>query len=194
MNNYIEYGFRRWFVTLTVMICMALAVFNYAGVDVAGNDISGNLGGNLHTVGWITTTYILGALLIVPFSRWLSSRLGRRNYLGGAVIFFTVCSFFCGNAGGMGMLMVCRFLQGVGAGVMMVSSMMILMESWPGEKRGVPLVLGLVSIGIGWGLGKPVGGYITDEFSWVYVFLVNIPLGVIAGVMVFLFVRNGGGK
>ncbi|WPQ65842.1 MFS transporter [Chitinophaga sancti] len=195
-NNTIsmEYSFRRWFVSLTAMICLALAGFNYAGIDVAYNDIRGNLGATLNQVSRITTVYVLGTFIIVPFSSWLSSQLGRRNYLGWAVICFTVCSFFCGNATNLNLLIVWRFLQGLAAGAMLVSSHTILTESWPIEKRATSQLLVLTGLGLGAALGDPIAGYITDEFSWIFIFFANIPLGIIACLLVFVFVKNESDK
>jgi DHA2 family multidrug resistance protein len=158
---------------------------------VAFEDIRVNLGVSLDEVTWVTTTYSLANIIIIPFSSWLSRQFGRRNYFVIAVLLFTVCSFFCGNAIGIRELVIYRFLQGLGGGAMLVLSHTIITESWPVEKRATSqafFILGMLAGGM---LVVPLGGYLTDNYSWPYIFFVNIPVGIIACLLILSFVRNG---
>ncbi|MBC9915312.1 MFS transporter [Chitinophaga varians] len=164
---------------------------NVSVSNVAGPDIKANLGISFDQVNWIMAAYFVGNLVIMPVSAWLSWMLGRRNYFLITVLLFTVCSFFCGHATGIGGLIIFRFLQGLGGGGMLVLSHTVITESWPVEKRATAQVFVISGILAGKVLTGPIGGYITDNYSWSFVFFANIPAGIIAGVFVLAFVRNG---
>jgi DHA2 family multidrug resistance protein len=152
--------------------------------------MKGNLGATLNEVGWVITSYAIGNVIIVPMTSWLSQQFGRRNYFGASVIVFTICSFLCGQATGIWELVAFRFLQGLGGGALLVTSQTIITESYPPEKRGMAQAFYGLGVIIGPTLGPPLGGYITTNFSWPYIFYINIPIGIIAAVLVFEFVRS----
>lgn len=191
MNNFIEPGFRRVFVTLTAMFCIIMAVLGESAISVAFGEISENLGVTSGELNLLMITYLLAGVLIAPFCSWFSSLLGRKNFLIVAIVFFAAGAFFCGNASVITSLILSRFLQGIGGGAMLILSHTIITESWPVEKRATSQLFVALALMIGAGLSAPVGGYITDNFGWLFVFFANIPLGVIAGVLVLVFVRNG---
>ncbi|SFW75010.1 MFS transporter [Chitinophaga sancti] len=191
MNNFIESGFRRVFVTLTAMFCIIMAVLGESAIRVALGDISVNLGVTSGELNLVMIAYLLAGLLIAPFCSWFSSLLGRKNFLLVAIGFFVAGAFFCGNANVITSLILFRFLQGIGGGAMLILSHTVITESWPVEKRATSQLFVALGLMIGAGLSAPAGGYITDNFGWLFVFFANIPLGVIAGVLVLVFVRNG---
>jgi DHA2 family multidrug resistance protein len=186
----VEYGFRRAFITLIAIICTLLSVMDISIVIVAASDIRGNLGVSLDKVSGLITAYALAYIIIIPFSSWLSQQFGRRNYFLIAITLFTVCSLFCGNATGIRELIIFRFLQGLGGGAMLVLSHTIITESWPGKKRPTSQAFFMLGVIAGRILGGPVGGYLTDNFSWPYIFFVNIPAGIIVGLLILAVVRN----
>jgi MFS transporter, DHA2 family, multidrug resistance protein len=189
-NSLVEYGSRRAIVTITAILCALLEIVDTTIVNVALNDMRGNLGATLTEVGWVITAYAIGNVIIVPMTSWLSQQFGRRNYFAASIMIFTVCSFLCGNATGIWELVAFRFLQGVGGGALLVTSQTIITESYPVEKRGMAQAIYGLGVIIGPTLGPPLGGYIVDHFSWPYIFYINIPIGVIATLLTLQFVRS----
>src|SRR6476469_8841642 len=190
MESLVEYGSRRVIITITAIFCALLEIVDTTIVNVALNDMRGNLGATLTEVGWVITAYAIGNVIIVPMTSWLSKQFGRRNYFAASVILFTVCSFLCGNATNIWELVLFRFLQGIGGGALLVTSQTIITESYPPEKRGMAQAIYGMGVIIGPTLGPPLGGYITTNFSWPYIFYINIPIGIIAAILTLQYVRS----
>lgn len=186
----VEYGSRRVIITITAIICALLEIVDTTIVNVALNDMKGNLGATTSEIGWVVTAYAIGNVIIIPMTSWLAQQFGRRNYFAASIIIFTIFSFLCGNATSIEELIVFRFLQGIGGGALLVTSQTIITESYPIEKRGMAQAIYGLGVIIGPTLGPPLGGYITDHFQWPYIFYINIPLGVIATLLTLQFVRS----
>jgi DHA2 family multidrug resistance protein len=189
-NSLVEYGARRIIITVTAILCALLEIVDSTIVNVALNDMRGNLGATMTEVGWVITAYAIGNVIIVPMTSWLSQQFGRSNYFAASIILFTVCSFLCGNANGIWELVAFRFVQGIGGGALLVTSQTIITESYPIEKRGMAQAIYGLGVIIGPTLGPPLGGYITDHKSWPYIFYINIPIGIIATILTLTFVRS----
>ena len=189
-ESLVEYGFRRVIITLTAVLCALLEIVDTTIVNVALNDMRGNLGGTLSEVSWVITAYAIGNVIIVPMTSWLSQQFGRRNYFAASIIIFTVSSFLCGNANGIWELVFFRLVQGLGGGALLVTAQTLITESWPAEKRGTAQAIYGLGVIVGPTLGPPLGGYIVDNFSWPYIFYINIPLGIIAALLTLQFVRS----
>lgn len=189
-ESLVEYGSRRAIVTITAILCALLEIVDTTIVNVALNNMKGNLGATLSEIGWVITAYAIGNVIIVPMTSWLSQQFGRRNYFAASILLFTVCSFLCGNASTMWELVLFRFLQGVGGGALLVTSQTIITESWPAEKRGMSQAIYGLGVIIGPTLGPPLGGYIVEHFSWPYIFYINIPIGIIALMLTLQYVRS----
>ncbi len=189
-ESLVEYGAKRAIITATAILCALLEIVDTTIVNVALNDMRGNLGATLTEVGWVITAYAIGNVIIVPMTSWLSQQFGRRNYFAASIIIFTVCSFLCGNANGIWELVFFRFLQGLGGGALLVTSQTIITESYPPEKRGMAQAIYGLGVIIGPTLGPPLGGYIVDHFSWPYIFYINIPIGIVATLLTLQFVRS----
>jgi DHA2 family multidrug resistance protein len=189
-ENLVEYGARRTIITVTAILCALLEIVDTTIVNVALNDMRGNLGATLTEVGWVITAYAIGNVIIVPMTSWLSQQFGRRNYFAASIMIFTICSFLCGNANGIVELVIFRFLQGIGGGALLVTSQTIITESYPIEKRGMAQAIYGLGVIIGPTLGPPLGGYIVDHFQWPYIFYINIPIGIIATLLTLQFVRS----
>ncbi|MFC4261649.1 DHA2 family efflux MFS transporter permease subunit [Ferruginibacter yonginensis] len=189
-ESLVEYGSRRVIITITAILCALLEIVDTTIVNVALNDMRGNLGATLTEVGWVITAYAIGNVIIVPMTSWLSQQFGRRNYFAASVIIFTVCSFLCGNADNIWELVLFRFLQGIGGGALLVTSQTIITESYPIEKRGMAQAIYGLGVIIGPTLGPPLGGYIVENYSWPYIFYINIPIGVVATLLTLQFVRS----
>jgi DHA2 family multidrug resistance protein len=189
-NSLVEYGARRTIITITAIMCALLEIVDTTIVNVAVNDMKGNLGATFTEIGWVITAYAIGNVIIVPMTSWLSQQFGRRNYFAASIIIFTTCSFLCGNANGIWELVFFRFMQGVGGGALLVTSQTIITESYPLEKRGMAQAIYGLGVIIGPTLGPPLGGYIVDHFSWPYIFYINIPIGIIATILTLYYVRS----
>src|SRR3954471_13925823 len=189
-ESLVEYGSRRVIVTITAIVCALLEIVDTTIVNVAIPNMQGNLGATTSEVGWVVTAYAIGNVIIVPMTSFLSQQFGRRNYFAASIILFTICSFLCGNATGIWELVLFRFLQGIGGGALLVTSQTIITESYPVEKRGMARAIYGLGVIIGPTLGPPLGGYIVDNFSWPYIFYINIPIGVIATLLTLQFVRS----
>src|SRR3954468_14717796 len=189
-NSLVEYGARRVIITITAIFCALLEIVDTTIVNVALNDMRGNLGATMTEVGWVITAYAIGNVIIVPMTSWLSQQFGRRNYFAASIVMFTICSFLCGQATGIWELVAFRFLQGLGGGALLVTSQTIITESYPVEKRSMAQAIYGLGVIVGPTLGPPLGGFITDHFQWPYIFYINIPLGVIATLLTLQFVRS----
>src|SRR6476661_7593273 len=186
----VEYGSRRVIITITAIICALLEIVDTTIVNVALNDMKGNLGATTNEIGWVVTAYAIGNVIIIPMTSWLSQQFGRRNYFAASVMMFTICSFLCGNATGIWELVIFRFLQGLGGGALLVTSQTVITESYPIEKRGMAQALYGLGVIIGPTLGPPLGGYIIYHYSWPYIFYINIPIGIAATLLTLQFVKS----
>lgn len=191
-ESLVEYGPRRVIITITAIMCALLEIVDTTIVNVAINDMKANLGATTSEVGWVITAYAIGNVIIIPMTSWLAQQFGRRNYFAASIILFTICSFLCGNANGIGELVLFRFLQGVGGGALLVTSQTIITESYPPEKRGMAQAIYGMGVIIGPTLGPPLGGWIIDNVpgGWPWIFYINIPLGIIAALLTLQFVRS----
>src|SRR5512133_3821141 len=189
-DSLVEYGSRRVIITVTAILCALLEIVDSTIVNVALNDMRGNLGATMTEVGWVITAYAIGNVIVVRVTSWLSQQFGRSNYFAASIMLFALCSFLCGNANGIWELVIFRFIQGVGGGALLVTSQTIITESYPVEKRGMAQAIYGLGVIIGPTLGPPLGGYITDNFSWPFIFYINIPIGIIATLLTLQFVRS----
>jgi DHA2 family multidrug resistance protein len=189
-DSLVEYGARRFIITITAILCALLEIVDTTIVNVALPEMKGNLGSTLSEVGWVITAYAIGNVIIVPMTSWLSQQVGRRNYFAASIMIFTFFSFMCGNATNLWELVGFRFLQGIGGGALLVTSQTIITESYPLAKRSMAQAIYGLGVIIGPTLGPPLGGYIVDNFSWPFIFYINIPIGIIATIMTIQFVRS----
>src|ERR1700743_1675324 len=163
-QSLVEYGPRRIIITITAVFCALLEIIDTTIVNVALNDMRGNLGATLNEISWVIRAYSLANVIIIPLTSWLSQQFGRRNYFAASIILFTVCSFLCGNAHSITELIIFRFLQGMGGGALLVTSQTIITESWPPEKRAMAQAIYVLGIIVGPTLGPTLGGFIVDRY------------------------------
>lgn len=189
-DSLVEYGARRVIITITAILCALLEIVDSTIVNVALNEMKGNLGATLSEVGWVITAYAIGNVIVVPMTSWLSQQFGRRNYFAASIVIFTIFSFLCGNATNIWELVFFRLMQGIGGGALLVTSQTIITESYPIEKRSMAQAIYGLGVIIGPTLGPPLGGYIVDNYSWPYIFYINIPIGIAATLMTLQFVRS----
>ncbi len=189
-NNLVEYGFKRILITITCILCALLEIVDTTIVNVALNDMKGSLGATLTDVAWVITAYAIANVIVIPMTSWLSQQFGRKNYFAASIIIFTVASFLCGNADNIWELVAFRFIQGMGGGALLVTAQTILTETYPPEKRSMAQAIYGMGVIVGPTLGPPLGGYIVDNFSWPFIFYINVPLGILATLMTISLVKS----
>lgn len=189
-EDLVEYGFRRTIITITAVLCALLEIVDTTIVNVALNNMRGSLGASLTDVAWVITAYAIANVIVIPMTSWLSQQFGRRNYFAASIIIFTLASFMCGNADNIWELVAFRFIQGLGGGALLVTAQTIITESYPLEKRGMAQAIYGMGVIVGPTLGPPLGGYLVDNFSWPYIFYINLPIGIVATLLTLSFVRS----
>ena len=159
-------------------------------VNVALSYMSGNLGATLEDTSWVITSYAIANVIIIPMTSFLTTNLGRRKYYIGSIILFTVCSFMCGNSANIWELVGFRFLQGLGGGALLSVSAAVVYELFPKEKQATASALFGIGIFIGPTIGPTLGGYITEYFSWPWIFYINIPIGIAAAISCYFILTE----
>ncbi|WP_242919503.1 DHA2 family efflux MFS transporter permease subunit [Pontibacter liquoris] len=185
-----ETGARKWIITITVIVAALLELIDTTIVNVSIPQIQGNLGATLEDIAWITTGYAVANVIILPMSGWLGSMFGRKNYYLASIIVFTIASFLCGNATTLEELVAFRILQGLAGGGLISTSQAILLETWPPAEVGIATALFGLGAVVGPTVGPTIGGYITDHYSWPWIFYVNIPVGALAAFATYTFIRK----
>jgi len=179
-----------WIVAISVMLATFMEVLDTAIASVALPYIAGSLSASNEEATWILTSYLVANAIVLPASNWFSMRIGRKRFFLICIAIFTASSFACGAAPTLGFILVARVLQGAGGGALQPLSQSILLESFPPEKRGVAMALfgfGVVCAPV---LGPTLGGWLTDAYSWRYAFYINIPVGILAILMIGRFVHD----
>jgi DHA2 family multidrug resistance protein len=189
-NSLVEYGFKRVVITITAVICALLQIIDTTIVNIALPTMQGSLGASLTEITWVITAYAIANVIVMPMTSWLSQQFGRRNYFAASIIIFTFTSWACGNATSINELIVFRFIQGIGGGALLVTAQTIITESYPIEKRAMAQTIYVLGVIVGPTLGPPLGGWIVDNYSWPYIFYINIPVGVIATLLTLQFVKS----
>src|SRR5712675_2716157 len=169
-----------WFIALTVTLATFMELLDTSIANVALPHIGGGLGRSYDEVTWILTTYLVANAVILPMSAWLSRVFGRKTYYLGCVALFTLTSFFCGLAPSLGIMLSSRVLQGLAGGGLAPVSQAILVDTFPAAKRASAFALYTIVIVTAPAVGPVLGGWITDNYSWRWIFFINIPIGFLS--------------
>jgi DHA2 family multidrug resistance protein len=173
-----------WIIAATVALAAFMEVLDTSIANVALPHIAGSLGASTDEGTWVLTSYLVSNAIVLPMGAWASSVLGRRNFFVLCIVIFTVSSFLCGAAPSLPMLLLFRVLQGAGGGGMQPMAQAIMADSFEPQKRGQAFALyGLVAV-LAPSIGPTLGGWITDNFSWRWIFFINIPVGILAFILV----------
>ncbi|HYB13593.1 MAG TPA: DHA2 family efflux MFS transporter permease subunit, partial [Myxococcota bacterium] len=175
--------FRRLMVVIAVLTGTLLEIIDSSIVNVALPDMMGNLGASLDEISWVVTGYILSNVVIIPMTAWLAGRFGRKRYFTTSILLFTVASFFCGFARTLPELVTFRVIQGLGGGALLSTSQAILVETFPPQRQGSAQAIFGVGVMLGPSLGPTLGGWITSNWTWPWIFYVNVPLGLAAALL-----------
>jgi DHA2 family multidrug resistance protein len=179
-----------WIIAISVMLATFMEVLDTSVANVALPHIAGNLSASTDEATWVLTSYLVSNAIILPATGWFSNRFGRKRFLIICIVIFTAASALCGAAGSLGLLVIARILQGVGGGALQPIAQAVLLESFPPEKRGSAMAfygLGVVVAPI---VGPTLGGWMTDSYSWRWIFYINLPIGLAAIAMVSAFVDD----
>ena len=169
-----------WIVALAVVIPTFMEVLDTTIANVALRYIAGGLSAPVTDSEWVITSYLAANAIILPISGWIMVRLGRRNYFLLSIAVFTFASVLCGMATSLGMLIAARVLQGLAGGGLQPSSQGVLLDSFPPEKQGAAMTMFSVAALLAPVVGPTLGGYLTDNYSWRWNFLINLPVGLAA--------------
>ncbi len=180
----------RWIILAGLILGAILEVLDTTIVNVALPQMAGNLGATAQEIGWVSTGYILANVIVLPMTAWLSSRFGRKRYLAGSIILFLVASFFCGTSRALHELVLWRILQGAGGAALLSTAQATIREIFPKEQQGLVQSIYILGIICAPTIGPTLGGWITDNYSWPWIFFVNIPLGLISLFIVVNFLQD----
>jgi DHA2 family multidrug resistance protein len=179
-----------WLIAMTVALAAFMEVLDTSIANVALPHIGGSLGASTDEATWVLTSYLVSNAIVLPLGGWISSLMGRRNFFVLCITIFTVASFLCGAAPSLPILLFCRVLQGAGGGGMQPMAQAIMADSFEPHKRGQAFALyGLVAV-LAPSIGPTLGGWITDNFSWRWIFFINIPVGIVAFILVSRLVED----
>ena len=169
-----------WIIALAVTLATFMEVLDTSIANVSLPHIAGSLSAGQDESTWVLTSYLVSNAIVLPLSGWLSSVVGRKNFYMGCVALFTLSSFMCGLAPNLAVLILCRVLQGIGGGGLQPSEQAILADTFSPAKRGMAFAIYGVAVVTAPAIGPTLGGWITDNFSWRWIFFINIPVGILS--------------
>ena len=189
-------GIAKFIIVLTTVTAAIMELVDTSIVNVGLNEMAGSLGATIEDISWVITSYAIANVIIIPMTGFLAEYFGRKNYYIFSMILFTIASYMCAQSGSLTEVIIWRFIQGVGGGALLSTSQGILFDAFKPEER--PIAAGLFGMGIVLGptLGPTIGGYLIENFSWHWMFLVNIPIGIVATLLSITFIdaKEGEGK
>ena len=179
-----------WIIAFSVMLATFMEVLDTSVANVSLPHIAGNLSASNHEATWVLTSYLVSNAIILPAAAWFGGFFGRKRFLIFCIVLFTASSALCGLANSLGFLILARVIQGLGGGALQPIAQAVLLESFPKEKRGQAMAVYALGVVVAPIIGPTVGGWITDNYSWRWIFLINLPIGIWAVLMTKAFVED----
>src|SRR5947209_14418356 len=179
-----------WLIAVAVMLATFMEVLDTSVANVSLPHIAGNLSATTDEATWVLTSYLVANAIILPATNWLGQLFGRKRFLVACIFLFTMASALCGIANSLGFLIIARVLQGAGGGALQPISQAVLLESFPVQKRGAAMGVFAMGVVVAPILGPTLGGWITDNYSWRWIFYINLPIGILAALMVYSFIED----
>ncbi len=179
-----------WIIAMTVMLATFMEVLDTSVANVALPHIAGSLSSSVDEATWVLTSYLVSNAIVLPLSGWFSSIFGRKRFYMSCVALFTLSSMLCGLAPSLTVLIICRILQGIGGGALQPISQAILVESFPRHKQGMAMAVYGMGVVVAPVIGPTLGGWITDNYSWRWIFLINIPIGALSLTLTSLLIAD----
>ncbi|MFZ0031236.1 MAG: DHA2 family efflux MFS transporter permease subunit [Candidatus Cybelea sp.] len=189
-STVVEYGWRRTVISLAVITATLLEIIDVTIVNVSLPNIQGNFGVGVDLGAWVVTAYLIANVVVIPLNPWFAARFGRRQYFFTSIIIFTVASLMCGLSNSLGQLIFWRLVQGLGGGGLIATSQAILRDTYGIKEQGKAQGVFAMGVIVGPALGPVIGGWITDNWNWHWIFFINIPIGIIAATLIWNFLRN----
>ncbi len=180
----------KWLVAITVMLPTLIEIIDTSVVNVSLDHIRGSLSAGIDEATWAITAYLVSNAIIIPITGWLSRLFGRKNYLLASIGMFTASSLLCGSAWSLRSLIIFRIIQGIGGGALQPLSQSILLEVFPPSQHGMAMALFGIGIMFGPIIGPLLGGWITDNWSWRWIFYINVPIGVVSILLTLLIIKD----
>lgn len=180
----------KWLVTITVMTGTLMAALDMSIVNVALPHMRGSLGASIEEITWVSTGYILSSVIIMPIIAFLSSRFGRKRFYLFSVVLFTGSSMLCGIAWDLPSMIVFRVIQGLGGGTLIPLSQALLRETFPTEEQATAMSLYGLGVILGPAFGPTLGGWLTDNYSWPWIFYINVPVGILNMLLILRFIED----
>jgi DHA2 family multidrug resistance protein len=183
-------AFNPWVIGVVVAVAAFMEVLDTSIANVALPYIGGNLGASTDQSTWVLTSYLVSNAIVLPISGWFSNVLGRKRFFMACLTIFTISSLLCGFAPSLGAIIFFRILQGAGGGGLQPMAQAILADTFPPEKRGLAFALYGVTVIVAPTIGPTLGGFITDNYSWRWIFFINIPVGILALFLVYRMIED----
>ncbi|XHR28368.1 MAG: DHA2 family efflux MFS transporter permease subunit [Chthoniobacteraceae bacterium] len=179
-----------WLIAAGVMLATFMEVLDTSVANVSLTHIAGNLSASTDEATWVLTSYLVSNAIILPASGWLGRYFGRKRFLLTCIVIFTLASVLCGLASSLGMLILARVIQGAGGGALQPVAQAVMLETFPASKRGMAMAVYSMGVVVAPILGPTLGGWLTDNYSWRWVFFINLPVGIVAVMMVLRFLED----
>src|ERR1700731_5008931 len=179
-----------WAVALPVTLATFMEVLDTSIANVPLPHMAGTLGASQEEATWVLTSYLVSSAIVLPISGWLSNRFGRKRFYMTCVALFTVCSFLCGIANTLPLLIFARILQGAGGGGLAPSEQAILADTFEPKDRGKAFAIYGIAVVCAPAIGPTLGGYITDNFDWRWIFFINVPISIMSLILTSRLVED----
>ncbi len=180
----------RWLILVGLILAAAMEVLDSTIINVALPQMAGNLSTTTQEVAWVSTGYILSNVVVLPMTAFLNMLFGRRNYLTGSIVLFTIASFFCGTSHSLGELIFWRVLQGAGGAALISTAQATLVQVFPPKEQAIVQPVFLLGLVVFPTIGPALGGWITDAINWNWCFFINLPMGLAAASLVFFLLHD----
>jgi DHA2 family multidrug resistance protein len=182
--------FNPWLIAVVVAMAAFMEVLDTSIANVALPHMAGNLGASNDESTWVLTSYLVSNAIVLPISGWLAGLFGRKRFFLGCILLFTLSSLACGAAPTLGLLIVFRVIQGVGGGGLQPMAQAILADTFPPQQRGLAFALYGITAVMAPTIGPTLGGWITDNYSWRWIFYINLPIGILTLLLVYRMVQD----
>ena len=180
----------RWFILLGLITAAMMEILDTTIINVALPRMAGNLSATQEEIAWVSTSYILANVVVLPMTAFFTERFGRKRYLVFSIVMFIVASFLCGTAHSLGELVLFRLMQGAGGAALLSTAQATLRQIFPKEEQGLVQAIFMLGVIVAPTLGPTLGGWITDNYDWGWCFFINVPIGIMSAFLVGTFLND----
>src|SRR3954471_22560361 len=180
----------RWFILLGLITAAMMEILDTTIINVALPRMAGNLSATQEEIAWVSTSYILANVVVLPMTAFFTQTFGRKNYLTFSIILFIIASFLCGTSTSLGELVAFRLMQGAGGAALLSTAQATLRQIFPAREQGLVQAIFLLGVIVAPTLGPTLGGWITDNYTWSWCFFINVPIGIAAALLVSTFLHD----